>query len=198
MLTKIYSAQDSSLSGCLNKLKNDFSNDLGEADFLFFAVNPDFNVNLIGGLGNADLLARCRELALGRRHVGTPPQQLRRKSGRYLRNIVGLGIGTHGKSRRIPARQYRQRVLRQRSATAQIVEVGPRAGQIATCPDGIEVRRHADVCAVFGEPQLILAQTLRVFEHGGLPVVCTQQQEGGRGVGREAQAQSIDGVAASL
>jgi hypothetical protein len=52
MLTKIYSAQDSSLSDCLNKLKNDFSNDLGEADFLFFAVNPDFNVNLIS-IGHA-------------------------------------------------------------------------------------------------------------------------------------------------
>jgi hypothetical protein len=47
MITKIYYAKNHSLSVCLNKIKDEFLNDLGEADFLFFAVNPDFDINLI-------------------------------------------------------------------------------------------------------------------------------------------------------
>jgi len=47
MLSKIYSASESTLSLSLAKLHKDFLADCGSADFLFFAIHPDFGVELV-------------------------------------------------------------------------------------------------------------------------------------------------------
>ena len=47
MISKTYSVYDSSLASCLKKLQEDFANDFENADFLFFAIHPDFEAELI-------------------------------------------------------------------------------------------------------------------------------------------------------
>lgn len=47
MISKIYSASGVSLSCLLEKLQKDLMNDLGNTDFLFFAIHPDFEIELV-------------------------------------------------------------------------------------------------------------------------------------------------------
>ncbi len=47
MTSKIYSVSGDSLTSLLQKLQKIFINDLGNADFFFFAIHPDFEIELI-------------------------------------------------------------------------------------------------------------------------------------------------------
>jgi len=47
MVSKIYSASEPTLSLCVKKLYKNFSKDFINTDFLFFAIHPDFEIELV-------------------------------------------------------------------------------------------------------------------------------------------------------
>ena len=120
-----------------------------------------------GGLGHADPGVRRREGALGRGHVGTALEQIRRQSGRHRgrkgRHISGR---RQHEGRRRFTDEHGERVLQRGAADAQTGGLGLGGRQFGFCAGDIDFGRSARLEAGGDEIQRPLTERGAVA-HGG-------------------------------